>query len=163
MTKHLFLAALCVLLMAGVAGAQGFGPAAGDGTCAFVDENCDGFNDLAPDADGDGIPNGQDPDWVRPEDGTGRQLQHRRGQFGTVGEFAQGFANAYAFALAFAYAGEGPGQGAGQAHAYGPGDGTGNMGEGPADGTGFGPGNGDGDGTCDGDGDGLQNRRAGRR
>ncbi len=30
----------------------------------FVDENGDGYNDLAPDADGDGIPNGQDPDYV---------------------------------------------------------------------------------------------------
>lgn len=29
----------------------------------FVDENGDGFNDNAPDADGDGIPNGQDPDY----------------------------------------------------------------------------------------------------
>ena len=31
---------------------------------AFVDENGDGINDLARDADGDGIPNGQDPDWT---------------------------------------------------------------------------------------------------
>jgi hypothetical protein len=38
---------------------------------AFVDENGDGINDLARDADGDGIPNGQDPDWVKPQDGTG--------------------------------------------------------------------------------------------
>ncbi len=30
----------------------------------FVDENGDGINDNAPDADGDGIPNGQDPDYV---------------------------------------------------------------------------------------------------
>ena len=29
------------------------------------------------DDDGDGIPNGQDPDWVPPEDGTGHQ--YRRG------------------------------------------------------------------------------------
>jgi len=29
----------------------------------FVDANGDGYNDLAPDADGDGIPNGQDPDY----------------------------------------------------------------------------------------------------
>jgi len=30
----------------------------------FVDENGDGYNDNAPDSDGDGIPNGQDPDYV---------------------------------------------------------------------------------------------------
>lgn len=40
----------------------------------FVDENGDGINDLAPDHDGDGIPNGQDPDWVKnKQDGTGYQ------------------------------------------------------------------------------------------
>ena len=38
----------------------------------FIDEDGDGFNDNAPDADGDGIPNGQDPDYVKPEDGTGQ-------------------------------------------------------------------------------------------
>jgi len=37
----------------------------------FVDENGDGINDLFRDHDGDGIPNGQDPDWAPPEDGTG--------------------------------------------------------------------------------------------
>ena len=31
----------------------------------FVDENGDGYNDNAPDADGDGIPNGRDEDFVR--------------------------------------------------------------------------------------------------
>lgn len=30
----------------------------------FVDANGDGYNDNAPDHDGDGIPNGQDPDYV---------------------------------------------------------------------------------------------------
>lgn len=46
----------------------------------FIDENGDGINDLAKDADGDGIPNGQDPDWVRPLDGTGYKEQNRIGQ-----------------------------------------------------------------------------------
>lgn len=32
----------------------------------FVDADGDGYNDNAPDVDGDGIPNGQDPDYVRP-------------------------------------------------------------------------------------------------
>ncbi len=37
----------------------------------FMDENCDGLNDLARDHDNDGIPNGQDSDWIKPQDGTG--------------------------------------------------------------------------------------------
>jgi hypothetical protein len=37
----------------------------------FIDENGDGINDLARDADNDGIPNCVDPDWVRPLDGSG--------------------------------------------------------------------------------------------
>ena len=36
----------------------------------FVDANGDGVNDNAADDDGDGIPNGQDPDFVR-NSGTG--------------------------------------------------------------------------------------------
>jgi hypothetical protein len=47
---------------------------------AFIDENGDGINDLAKDADGDGIPNGQDPDWTRPLDGTGYKDQNRIGR-----------------------------------------------------------------------------------
>ena len=37
----------------------------------FVDENGDGFNDNAPDHDGDGIPNGQDPDYEPSGNGRG--------------------------------------------------------------------------------------------
>lgn len=37
----------------------------------FIDENGDGICDLARDHDNDGIPNCQDPNWTRPEDGTG--------------------------------------------------------------------------------------------
>ena len=37
----------------------------------FVDENGDGINDLHRDHDNDGIPNCQDPDWTRPQDGSG--------------------------------------------------------------------------------------------
>ena len=33
-------------------------------TQVFVDEDGDGYNDNAPDHDGDGIPNGLDPDWT---------------------------------------------------------------------------------------------------
>ena len=40
----------------------------------FVDLNGDGFNDNAPDFDGDGIPNGLDADYVKnAQDGTGYQ------------------------------------------------------------------------------------------
>jgi hypothetical protein len=42
----------------------------------FVDEDCDGINDLARDSDNDGIPNCLDPDWVRPQDGKGFQSKH---------------------------------------------------------------------------------------
>ena len=31
----------------------------------FIDKNGDGYNDNAPDHDGDGIPNGLDPDWQK--------------------------------------------------------------------------------------------------
>ena len=52
----------------------------------FVDLNGDGFNDNAPDADGDGIPNGQDPDYTRPQDGSGqRHGWATRGQRGGRG------------------------------------------------------------------------------
>lgn len=38
----------------------------------FVDENNDGYNDNAPDHDGDGIPNGMDDDYTRSATGSGR-------------------------------------------------------------------------------------------
>ena len=34
----------------------------------FVDVDGDGFNDNAPDHDGDGIPNGLDPDWQKEQE-----------------------------------------------------------------------------------------------
>ena len=42
----------------------------------FIDENGDGINDLARDADNDGIPNCMDPDWTAPKDGTGYQNKY---------------------------------------------------------------------------------------
>jgi len=50
----------------------------------FIDENGDGIADVLRDHDGDGIPNGQDPDWSRPQDGSGYQAPSRYGQ-GTDG------------------------------------------------------------------------------
>jgi len=44
----------------------------------FVDQNGDGINDCLRDHDNDGIPNRQDPDWTRPQDGTGVKNQFGR-------------------------------------------------------------------------------------
>ena len=56
----------------------------------FVDENGDGINDLAPDHDGDGVPNGQDPDWVKNKrDGTGYQHGNQLTQGGKRCERSQ--------------------------------------------------------------------------
>lgn len=112
----------------------------------FVDENGDGFNDLAPDQDNDGIPNGQDDDYVRPLDGSGNQ-------FGNVGnqdedqmkQYQHRFMNSWSNGETIQYQYQGQGQGPGGG--YGPGDGTGNDGVGPQDGSGYGPG---GDGDCGG-------------
>lgn len=101
-------------------GGRGYGPGPG----MFVDENGDGINDLAPDADGDGIPNGMDDDFVRPADGTG--YGPGSGDGTGAGRF-----------------GHGPRSGK---SGFGPGDGTGNRQAGPADGTGFGPGDCTGEG-----------------
>jgi hypothetical protein len=132
----LLISLLLVLGLATMANAQGFGNGLGDGTgdCSFIDEDGDGFNDLAPDADGDGIPNGLDPDYVPAADGTG--AGHKYGQMSRLGELTKSMSQF-----------KGMNAGAG----YGPGDGSG-TGSGPADGTGFGPGDGSGTGECDGSG-----------
>jgi hypothetical protein len=72
----------------------------------FVDENGDGICDVLRDHDNDGIPNGQDPDWTKPQDGTGNQFKKGNGdpngngngnrnqnsgnQFGNKNEFRSG-------------------------------------------------------------------------
>lgn len=148
------LALLAVTLFAATAQAQGFGAGlGGDGVCNFVDEDGDGFNDLAPDADGDGIPNGLDDDYVPLGDGGGNQYRWGQGQDVDGAMKMLGFTKA------------GSGGLGGQGHMYGPADGTG-AGTGPADGTGFGPGDGTGTGECDGTGTGAASalaRRGGRR
>jgi hypothetical protein len=126
--RLVFLATAAVLaLVATAATAAGpamnrNGPGPGGGMC---------YNPLAPDADGDGIPNGLDPDYAPPRDGSGRGLCRAGAQLGWFDILAMRF-------------GFGPGAG------YGPGDGTGNGRVGPRDGTGFGPG--PGTGSCDGTG-----------
>jgi hypothetical protein len=77
-TAVLFAIALMVLITGSAWADNGSGKAqdkaqgSGHRIGGFVDENGDGFNDRAPDADGDGIPNGVDPDYQRPRDGSGR-------------------------------------------------------------------------------------------
>ncbi len=152
-TAILPLTAALILVTATAANAQDFGPGNGNGTgeCQFIDEDGDGFNDLAPDADGDGIPNGQDPDYVKPGDGTGNQ--HKWAQ-------ANGNLWTKKFGEDMVQAAKGDSQG----H-HGPGDGTGEcVGDGTGGGA-FGPGagTGTGDATPVEDGTGTQERRAGRR
>ena len=43
----------------------------------FVDEDGDGYNDNAPDHDGDGIPNGLDPDWEKQMNQNGKRSRWR--------------------------------------------------------------------------------------
>jgi hypothetical protein len=67
------LAVLALTLVAAATTAQARAPE--PGTCP---------SPWMQDADGDGIPNGQDPDYVRPLDGTGNQ--YKRGAQPTAGE-----------------------------------------------------------------------------
>lgn len=121
-----------VMLLALVAGLALTAPAiaAGPGSPGTIG-TCP--NPAAPDADGDGIPNGQDPDYVPPRDGTGRQLGTAAGA-ATRNQWSWGmgrwFSRQWQALTRFITAGSG----------WGPGDGSGNDGVGPHDGTGYGPG-----------------------
>ena len=99
----------------------------------FVDENGDGYNDNAPDHDDDGIPNGMDPDYSRPQAGAGR------GGCGFVDENGDGINDNRGSA--------GGKRGGCSRGGYGPGTGAGNGGVGPADGSGYGAKTGIFDGT----------------
>lgn len=81
-----------------------------------------GMSGMSFDDDGDGILNGQDPDYVRPGDGTGKKLGKSQSFKGGKGNGGFGLRN-----------------------------GTG-TGIGPRDGSGFGRGAGNGSGVCDGSG-----------
>lgn len=65
----------------------------------FMDQNGDGINDFERDHDNDGIPNCQDADWTRLQDGSGYKNQLGRkgpeGQFGSRQGFhgSQGWSN----------------------------------------------------------------------
>ena len=132
MKTRIILSALAVLAIAAF-GSPVFAQTDGSGgfrymVGGFLHENGDGFNDLAPDADGDGIPNGVDPDYAPPMDGTGNRLGADTGCDEDGFAYRQGLKWSHRLG----------------ATGFGPGDGTGNGGEGPGDGSGFGP----GDGTC---------------
>jgi hypothetical protein len=64
LTLNLTLALALVAFFSNYSFAQDTGDDAVTHGAGFVDENGDGFNDNAPDADGDGIPNGMDEDYV---------------------------------------------------------------------------------------------------
>lgn len=49
----------------------------------FMDQDCDGINDRFRDHDNDGIPNGRDPDWAPPRDGSG--YHNRNGRMSVLG------------------------------------------------------------------------------
>jgi hypothetical protein len=68
----LTVTALAVLFLSTMAGAQTQAPI--EHGIHFVDLNGDGLNDNAPDIDQDGIPNGQDPDYVRSAAGRGADM-----------------------------------------------------------------------------------------
>jgi hypothetical protein len=118
LTAMMMIAAVSMLAIASPVYAQAGGGQWGNGPGEFIDEDGNGFNDLAPDADGDGIPNGQDDDFVPPQDGSGAGFGGNGGN------------------------GNGPGDGSGNGNG---GSGNGN-GHGP--GAGNGPGDGSGNGDC---------------
>ena len=103
----------------------------------FVDRNGDGYNDNAPDHDGDGIPNGQDPDYQ----GAGKGKMQQR----FVDTDGDGIADNVGTGNRRGFGKRGFRRGG-----YGPGNGTGNQGVRPQNGSGYGPGA--GSGNCDGTG-----------
>lgn len=71
MIKKLIVIFVTVMVISVFSLTAGNGPGNGSGDCKFIDENGDGINDNFRDHDGDGVPNYLDPDWVKPQDGTG--------------------------------------------------------------------------------------------
>jgi hypothetical protein len=74
---------------AGKGQGKGLGKGKGRRFAGFVDEDGDGINDRIMDADNDGIPNGKDADWVKPEDCLGRGANMGKG-FGKGSQGASG-------------------------------------------------------------------------
>jgi hypothetical protein len=109
------------------------------GVGVFIDEDGDGFNDLAPDADGDGIPDSLDPDYVPPRQDAEQtqklQVLRRPGRYFWFRFVTPQDALWQAFSALF-----GP-DGSNLEAGQGPGVGTGGEGSGTVEGAGFGPGN----------------------
>lgn len=139
----------------------------GHRVAAFIDENGDGFNDLAPDADGDGIPNGLDSDFVKPSDGSRNGFGRIKGASWDGSAGADGSGRTQAMKGRFFWGPVGPmawmlqGRTGSPGSGYGPAKGTGFGGNGPVSGSGFGPGTGTGNGTGDCDGTGPNGSRGG--
>ncbi|MCU0453351.1 MAG: hypothetical protein MUE68_06805 [Bacteroidetes bacterium] len=79
LTSLLLLAGLALVLTSSEAQAQ-TAPKGKPADRGFIDANGDGINDRALDADNDGVPNGKDPDFVRPMDGSGRKYMRGAGK-----------------------------------------------------------------------------------
>ena len=155
LTAMVMLAAMGMFALSNPVYAQAGGNQWGGGPGEFIDENGDGFNDLAPDADGDGIPNAYDEDYVSGGNahgnGTGEFIDENGDGYNDLApdEDGDGIPNAYDEDYvrpqdgsgAAAGFGQGNGSGAGQGGSQGGSQG-GHNGNGPGDGSGVGPGNG---------------------
>lgn len=148
MKRILFLAALfafaLTLTVVNTQSASAQGKPANKG---FVDLNNDGINDNAMDEDGDGIPNGQDPDYTGTPMGNGR---------GFVDADGDGINDNAPDA-------DGDGIPNGQDPDFQPGTGTGSPAGKALRGNGAGMGTGEGTGTGTGDCDGTGPKGSGRR
>ena len=88
---NLSLALALVAFFSNYSFAQDTGDDSNTHGSGFVDENGDGFNDNAPDADGDGIPNGMDEDYVGSKMHNGQNKGH--GSHGFIDEDGDGIPN----------------------------------------------------------------------
>lgn len=137
---------------------------------SFIDANGDGYNDNAPDADGDGIPNGRDEDYSGSKFRTGNgsrgfvDLNGDGINDNSIDSDGDGIPNGQDPDYIRPKDGTGQHKGFGKngqrgGNKWGPNDGTGNNGIGPKNGNGNGPGG--NSGNCDGTG--PKGNRGGRR
>lgn len=111
--KKIIVLAGIILIMA--AGTTFAGQNYGKNRPFFIDENGDGICDLLRDSDMDGIPDCQDPDRVRPQDGTGKQNRFGKAQNGFRNGGGQGNAwHRNSFRNQNCQLGNGMGNGSGQ-------------------------------------------------
>lgn len=96
------------------------------GVSGFLDEDGDGFNDLMPDGDGDGVPDALDPDYRNRQSDSVFMLQQRDGMGDTTGVHHRDLPGDDLRHPMF-HDGMGP-WGPGEPGQYGPGDSTGHGG-----------------------------------